>query len=635
MSPHRSRLALAVSVALAASTAAAQAPDPVTIRMNQAGFEIAGPKAATLVSAAPVSLPWRIVDASGSSVAEGMTTVFGADAASGETVHTIDFSALRRPGAGYRLEVDGRASRPFRIATRPIARLKYDALAYFYQNRAGVPILADHVDRPELARPAGHAREVATCFSGVDQRGTTWPGCDYSLDVAGGWYDAGDHGKYVVNGGISVWTLVNAYERMRRQGHDGFADGRLDIPEAGDGIDDLLNEARYQIAFLLRMQIPDGESVQVPAGIPSGAGPLPLTEINAGGMAHHKVHDRSWTALPTAPANAPEERLLYPPSTAATLNLAAVAAQCARVWREVDPAFSAACLASARRAWAAAIRHPATFASSAFDGGGGYGDDHVADEFYWAAAELFAATGEDEWLVALRASPYWLGGPQSGASATGDPGWPSTAALGTITLATVATELGEADRAAARRHLVEAARAYLAEAETQGYGFPRAGTRFEWGSNATLMNRAMILGLAHDFTGEAGFRDGVIASLDFILGRNPVDRSFVSGWGARPMVNPHHRFWTHSADPAYPAPPAGALSGGPNNSAMADDVARPMAGHCTPLKCWADDYRAYSLNEVAINWNAPLVWVAAFIDPAPLDAPDQPAGAAASVRIAQ
>lgn len=626
---------LTVAVALLATSAAtAQVTDPAAVRMNQIGFETAGPKAATIPSTATTPLSWRIVDPAGASVAQGVTSVFGADAASGEMVHQIDFSALTRSGDGYRLEVGEQVSRPFGITARPFARLKYDAMAYFYQNRAGVPITADHVARSDLARPAGHARETATCFSGLDQRGTNWPGCDYTLDVAGGWYDAGDHGKYVVNGGVSVWTLVNAAERARGLGRGAFDDGRLDIPEAGDGVDDLLDEARYEIGFLLRMQIPDGATAWVPDGpLPPGRAPLHLIKIDAGGMAHHKVHDRNWTSLPTAPANAPAERLLYPPSTAATLNLAAVAAQSARLWRDVDPAFAETCLTAARRAWTAARRHPAVFASSAFDGGGGYGDEQVEDEFYWAAAELFAATGEAAYLEVLKASRYWLSGPRSGASATGDPAWPATAALGTITLAAVTTALDRTDRDTARRHLVEAARAYLAEGRTQGYGLPRSGTRFEWGSNGGLMNRAMILGLAHDFTGEAAFRDGVIQSLDFLLGRNPLDRSFVSGWGARPMVNPHHRFWAHSADPAYPAPPAGALSGGPNNTAMTDDVARTMAGRCAPLTCWADDLRAYALNEVAINWNAPLVWVAAFIDPAPLG--DQAAGAGASSRPAQ
>lgn len=606
------RRALGVSSLALLAAAAAQAQE---IRLNQVGFETDGPKAATVVTDAAAPLPWRVIDASGAVAAEGVTRPFGADAASGDTVQRIDFSSLNQPG-DYRLSVGEAESRPFSIADRPFAALKADALAYFYQNRAGVPILAEHVDRPDLARPAGHVNERATCFSGTDPRGTVWPGCDHTLDVSGGWYDAGDHGKYVVNGGISVWTLVNAYERAERRGLAPFADGQADIPEAGNGVDDLLDEARYQLEYLLRMQIPDGARAWVAVeALPNGR--YRLVEIDAGGMAHHKVHDRAWTALPTAPADAPEERLLYPPSTAATLNLAAVAAQGARVWRDIDPAFAERCLTAARRAYAAAERHSDIQALGAFEGGGGYGDAKLTDEFYWAAAELYATTGEEDFLRDARGSPYWLAGPSAGGAPTGDPAWPETAALGTITLATEAPDLSRADRDAARANLVASARTYLAEARTQGYGFPRAGTRFEWGSNGTLMNRAMILGLAHDFTGEAAFRDGAISALDFILGRNPLDRSFVSGWGARPMLNPHHRFWAHSADPAYPAPPAGALSGGPNNTGMADDVARGMAGRCAPLRCWADDLRSYALNEVAINWNAPLVWVAAFVDPAP------------------
>lgn len=80
------------------------------------------------------------------------------------------------------------------------------------------------------------------------------------------------------------------------------------------------------------------------------------------------------------------------------------------------------------------------------------------------------------------------------------------------------------------------------------------------------------------------------------------------------MRNPHHRFWAHQLDRAYPLPPPGVLSGGPNNTAMTDDVAKRLKGKCAPQRCWADDAHAYALNEVAINWNAPLVWVAAWLD---------------------
>ena len=120
--------------------------------------------------------------------------------------------------------------------------------------------------------------------------------------------------------------------------------------------------------------------------------------------------------------------------------------------------------------------------------------------------------------------------------------------------------------------------------------------------------------MAHDLTGDEAFRDGVVATLDYVLGRNPLDQSYVTGYGDRPMRHPHHRFWAHSLDAAYPEPPAGAMSGGPNNQMMRDPVAVTMRGTCAPQTCWRDDIQAFSQNEVAINWNAPLVWVTAYLD---------------------
>src|ERR671916_326712 len=115
------------------------------------------------------------------------------------------------------------------------------------------------------------------------------------------------------------------------------------------------------------------------------------------GMVHHKVHDQSWTGLPLRPDQDPKQRYLRPPSTAATLNLAAAAAQCARIWQEIDADYAAVCLRAAERAWGAALANPAVYApASDGTGGGAYSDANVADEFYWAAAELFVTTGGDE-----------------------------------------------------------------------------------------------------------------------------------------------------------------------------------------------------------------------------------------------
>ncbi|WP_269514556.1 glycoside hydrolase family 9 protein [Brevundimonas subvibrioides] len=606
--------AVAFTVTLAgAASAQDRATDP--IQMNQVGFLTQGPKRATVVDTSESPLPWRVVDTIGTVITQGETRPRGFDTTSGVSVHEVDFGALQIAGTGYRLQVGQRLSRPFTIADRPFGALGRDALAFFYQNRSGIPIAAEHVQRADLARPAGHAPDRATCFAGADVRGNVWPGCAYTLDVSAGWYDAGDQGKYVVNGGIAVWTLLNVYERAKvRNIVPAFPDGTADIPEAGNGVDDLLDEARWELEFLLKMQVPDGEHANVPVGRFARDQPLTFTRIDAGGLVHHKVHDARWTPLPTAPADDPETRYLYGPNTAATLNLVAVAAQCARLWRDIDAGFARTCLTAAERGFAAAQRHPDLYAVGSFDGGGDYGDDNLTDEFYWAAAEMYATTGDPRYLAFLGIEPGTTAAAGSGGYQGADISWNSVSALGAITLATAPGRLSSSDQAEVRRRLIDRARVYLDEGSTQGYGLPFAGPGYNWGSNADLLNRAIILGVAHDLTGEQGFADGVVAALDYVLGRNPLDQSYVTGYGARPMRNPHHRYWAHSLDPAYPAPPAGVLSGGPNNQNMSDPVAETMRGTCTPQTCWRDDVRAFSQNEVAINWNAPLVWVTTYLD---------------------
>jgi endoglucanase len=614
------RLAALSFVSILALAGASQAEEaPRAIRLNQTGLEANGPKRAILADPSNMPLDWTLTDASGAAVAEGKTKVFGDDAASGEHVHQIDFSTVRKVGDGYRLKVGATESRPFALRAKPDGKLTRAALSFFYQQRASVPIEARFVERPNLARPAGHAPDKATCFNLADERGQTWPGCDYTLDASAGWYDAGDHGKYVVNGGISVWTLVNAWERasaLKRPGATrALGDGALALPENANGVPDVLDEARFELNFLLAMQIPRGKTAQVPVGKQKPVdGKLALTAIDASGMVHQKIADRYWTGLPTAPIDDKQVRYLYYPTTGATLNLAATAAQAARVWKTIDPAFSAKCLDAARRAFAAAQANPEIYAIGPFTGSGGYGDGDLTDEFYWAAAELYATTGEAPYEKVLRASPLFLAAPTVGTRPTGDIGWSSVGALGTITLALAQSGLKPDEIAKARANLTTSAGKYLSDDVSQGYALPYAAPGYPWGSNSSVLNRAMVLGLAYDFTGEIAYRYGAIDAMDYILGRNPLDRSYVTGFGARPMQHPHHRFWAQQANAAYPAPPAGVLSGGPNSTSMGDTVAKDMQGKCKPQTCWVDDYRAFTQNEVAINWNAPLAWASAFLD---------------------
>jgi endoglucanase len=351
--------------------------------------------------------------------------------------------------------------------------------------------------------------------------------------------------------------------------------------------------------FLLKMQVPEDQ---------------PLAS-----MAHHKVHDAAWTGLPMRPERDPQQRILRPPSTAATLNLAAVAAQAARIWKEIDPDYGERCLRAAERAWQAARANPTMYApQSDSTGGGPYGDQELGDEFYWAAAELYVTTHVDEYKQFMQQSPYYLHVPTTfGQNSVPAMTWGTTQALGTITLATVRDDAHREESEAARQSIIKAADRFVQTLNQQGYRLPFApgpDGKYPWGSTSFVLNNMIILALAYDFTHDATYLNTVINGMDYVLGRNALDKSYVSGYGANPLQNPHHRFWARQLDPSLPPPPAGAVSGGPNSSLQDPYVQSSGLAGCAAQKCYVDHIESWSTNEVTINWNAPLVWVTAFLD---------------------
>jgi endoglucanase len=299
------------------------------------------------------------------------------------------------------------------------------------------------------------------------------------------------------------------------------------------------------------------------------------------------------------------------------LNLAATAAQGARIFRAVDPAFATRCLKAAERAWKAAIENPSILALASDNAGGGpYEDDDVSDDFAWAASELYVTTKGDEYRAYLDKSPHRLEVPSALGGQNTAMSWGATAALGTISIAVAGNALPPKDVAAAKAAIVKAADAFLAIGRDQGYPVPfGAGAGgFPWGSNSSVLNNAIVEALAFDFTKDRKYADAAANAMSYVLGANPNDQSYVTGYGFRPLEHPHHRFWAHQANAAFPPPPPGVLSGGPNSGLQDPYVQAAGLQGCAPMKCWADNIEAWSANEEAINWNAPLAWVAAFLD---------------------
>ena len=564
------------------------------VRVNQLGYLSSGPKRATLISDATASVPWTLRDDAGDSIATGDSEPRGEDSSAGSAVHVIDFTDAGESGDGFTLEADGETSYPFSIADDLYGSLRYDALNYFGLVRSGIEIT-----EPGYERAAGHldvapnqGDSAVPCQNpeGFMQNYT----CDYTLDVTGGWYDAGDHGKYVVNGGIAVYQLMSLYERTLTAPTatpDALADGSLSIPESGNGVPDVLDEARWELEWMLKMQVPAGEEYA--------------------GMVHHKVQDDGWTGLPLLPSDDPKARELHRPSTAATLNLAAVAAQGARLFEEYDSEFSATLLAAARSTYAAALATPDLYApvSDGNDGGGPYDDKKVADEFYWAAVELFLTTGEAEFETALLDNEWHTADLFSYDGFS----WKETAALGRLDLATVPSDFAERD--AVQASIVTLADQYVEKQRETGFGQAYAPiSGYDWGSNSSILNNQVVIATAFDLTGAGEYAAAVVESMDYLLGRNAMNNSYVTGYGTVYSQNQHSRWFAHQLDPALPSPPPGTVSGGPN-SAYSDPIAvQTFNAGCAPQQCYLDDIQSYSTNEMTINWNSALSWVASFVD---------------------
>ena len=561
------------------------------IHVNQLGYFVDGAKHATVVNASTEPQVWTLLNEDGITVRQGVTTVYGNDEGSGLHLHQIDFSSYKIAGSGYTIQLTNAVSHPFEISENLYEELIYDASRYYYFARSTDPLVMPYVDSILREREGGPADDNVRCWPGS--------GCDYALDVSKGWYDAGDYGKYIVNSGFSVWQLMNLYERglhIAPETLAPFADGMMNIPESGNSVSDLLDEVRYNLEFMLGMQVPDGE---------------PLA-----GMVHHKIHNTEWHEVGMSPfgleGDEGGERYLTPSTTTATLYFAGAMAQCARIWTPVDAAFSAQCRSVAESAWAAAIANPAvTHPDEPYNNGGGpYGNldsgDVIADEFYWAAAELFITTGKQAYQDFLLASPNHLAPGEVPISSY------EIDMIGRISLSTVPNNLPKDELDAVKATVINLADFYVEMVNSTGFGVPISADNYYWGSNSTLLNKVMVLGVAYDISGDAIYLTAAQEGMNYILGRNPLGQSYVTGHGERATLDPVSTWYANIVNPDRPIAPAGFLVGGANRT-HPDIFATEALTGCVGSTCYIDHIRAYSTNETAINVNASLVWATGFL----------------------
>jgi len=504
--------------------------------------------------------------------------------ASGEFNCTGDFSMLTEPGTYTITDGRGGNSFSFVIGENVYDQLFLSMFQMFYLQRCGMDLDVNL---------AGDFCHVACHMSEAVIYGT-----NVTKDVSGGWHDAGDYGRYVVTGAITVVDLLKTYsnskEVLERLGED-----NLNIPESGNGVPDILDEARYELEWLLKMQ--DEES----------------------GGVYHKVTATTYPGE-VLPQDEVEQLIISPVSTTATADFAAVMAMAGEYYEEYDIKFANRCENAAIKAWiylennpkSIAFVNPNDIVTAEFS------DSIDSDERYFAAIELYKSTQNEVYLWALT-NIAEKGTIYSGYS------WSDVGSYANEELIFLVDNLLEEPDPILQGYYDKVKSNIQNQAENlenlareDAYGIS-LGTEYYCGSNGTIAanGRSLLIASLNVDTEnmvEADEENTVLSEsyvncakghLDYLLGDNSLSMCFVTGFGQASPENTHHR-----PSIVMEASMPGMLVGGANKN-LEDTYAASALYEVAPAKCYIDNTESYSTNEVAVYWNSQILFLlAAFME---------------------
>jgi endoglucanase len=555
------------SVAQGISGAGLNAESHDQILVNQVGYL---PNSAKIALLRVKAEKFDIVDVtSGKVVFTGKPGSLEYWSFSGDSVCTADFSEVTTPGK-YQLCLNSEAicSYPFEIGQEVYTDIAKASLKAFYLNRSGMEITKEFGGK--WARPAGHPDTTVFIHSSAS---TLKRPDGFKISSPGGWYDAGDYNKYIVNSGISTYTLLLFYQMFPEYSKT----LKDNIPESSNNIPDVLDELLYNLKWMLTMQDP-----------------------NDGGV-YHKLTNKKFCDF-VMPDKATDPRYVVKKSTAASLDFAATMAMASRVFAKSESPeiidLGKKCLVAANRANVWAKANPAIYYTNPSDiSTGAYDDTQLTDEFFWASAELGLAT-DNVSLISQK---------ELESQKMQVPSWDYSGMTGIISLSLSNNSKAQELKNDAQKLLIGFADQLVEKSENSPYKVSL--DFYKWGSNSDVANMAIIKLVAYKITKDRKYLSSVQGDVDYILGRNATGYCFVTGFGGKQVMNIHHR---PSGADGITEPYPGFLAGGPNTIVLNDcpDIERSTF----PAKSYNDAMCSYSTNEVAINWNAPLFFLLGALD---------------------
>ena len=544
-----------------------------SIKVNQVGYYPSETKVA-VIEPTVTAKSFTLKDAKGKKVWAGKAVRTSVSPFTQKVRQIVDFSTVKTPGT-YTF-VAGKEEQKIVIKDNAFADVAKAAMKAFYLQRTGMPIEEKYAG--VYARPAAHMDDKVvvheTAASPLRPAGTV-------ISSPYGWYDAGDFNKYIVNSGFTVAVLLQAYEINKA-----YADKmNLVIPESEDAVPDFLDEVMYNLKWMITMQDPYDGGV------------------------YHKLTTPNFEGF-EMPANCHQTRYVVQKSTQASLDFAASLAQAARIYSAYPKyqSFAKEAVKAAERAYAWAVKNPTTYYNQDANNQkyspkvntGTYGDMMAADEFFWAATELYLTTKQNSYFEQAKSfmpQSYRVPGVQQ---------WINQSLLGKIDGIDFPVEKMKAD-------LLAFCDDCMLRIPTSSFNAPH-GNRvqdFPWGSNSEMCaGQGIALTYAYTLTKDHKYLSAAIADADYLLGRNATGYCFVTGFGTKQVMHPHQRL---SEADGIEAPLPGFLAGGPNPGQQ--DIAQVST---YPSKAadesYTDDMNSYASNEIAINWNAYLVGLMMTID---------------------
>ncbi len=512
------------------------------------------------------------------------------DPDTGQNVAIADFGELTLPGTYY-VDVPGVG----RSVTFPIGDDVYrDAFVAsmlgFYGLRCNTDVALTW---------AGQSFSHKACH--MDDAHTDYIGSAGKRDGSKGWHDAGDYGKYTVNAGITVGSLLAAWEEYGGV----LATYAWPIPETGGTTPDFLDEVRWELEWVLKMQY----------SATDGRVSHKLTSLKFDAPSDAANGVDGWVM----PENDTQTRYFVPSGSAAIADFVAMLAKAARIYKTYDQAFADKCLAAAKVSYAYLQANTANQTFTDPTSTGAYTTTD-ADDRLWAAAEMWESTGDAAALsdFETRAAAFKTGTTNY---VDADFDWGNIKNLGMyVYLQSKRTGRNQTLVSAIQQSMVSAADSLVTAHNNSGYGRALSGKsgNYYWGSSGAVARTCMLLQVANRLSPKADYLDTCVDQIAWIFGRNYYNRSQVTGIGIDPPMNPHHR--PSKAD-GIEQPWPGLLVGGGNSTST------QAAGNKNGATNWIDDVDAYELNEVAINWNAPLVYaLAGFLATGSGTTPDADAG---------